>query len=177
VLDVSVSYNRYKFIGHEFLTWLWFVLENQTDRVSELSGKGDPTELEIGNRVVLERRMGNDALESVTIQGDHAGLEEGMLALKKGALVTEINLVLRVSEWRWQFTLQGESLHLKQIQLPETGPVETPEEVEGAVLERMALFERITETLDGLFRQFIADRTSDTWSSDTLPRLKAWISR
>jgi hypothetical protein len=133
--------------------------------------------LQIGNRIVFERRIGNDALESVVIQGDDAGLEEGMLALKKGALVTEINLVLRVGEWRWQFTLQGESLHLKQIKLPETGPVETPDDVEGAVLERMALFETITHTVDGLFRQFVLDRTSDNWMSVTLPRLKAWISR
>ena len=100
-----------------------------------------------------------------------------MLALKKGALVTEINLVLRVGEWRWQFTLQGESLHLKQIKLPETGPVETPDDMEGAVLERMALFEKITSTVDGLFQQFIMDRTSENWPSVTLPRLKAWISR
>ena len=27
MLDVSVSYNRYKFLGHEFLTWLWFLIE------------------------------------------------------------------------------------------------------------------------------------------------------
>jgi hypothetical protein len=27
MLDVSVSYNRYKFLGHEFLTWLWFLME------------------------------------------------------------------------------------------------------------------------------------------------------
>jgi len=177
MLDVSVSYNRYKFIGHEFLTWLWFVMENQPDTIPSAAPSVGTVALQIGNRIVFERRIGNDALESVVIQGDDAGLEEGMLALKKGALVTEINLVLRVGEWRWQFTLQGESLHLKQIKLPETGPVETPDDVEGAVLERMALFETITHTVDGLFRQFVLDRTSDNWMSVTLPRLKAWISR
>lgn len=176
MLDVSVSYNRYKFIGHEFLTWLWFVVDNQPEWVASEGGGGDPVQMEIGNRVVLERRIGNDSVESVTIQGDDAGLEEGMVALRKGALVTEMNLVLRVGEWRWRFTIQGESLHLKQIQLPETGPVETPEDVEGAVLDRMGLFERITAVVDALFRRFIADRTSDSWSSDTRPRLKSWIS-
>lgn len=27
MLDVSVSYDRYKFLGYEFLTWLWFLIE------------------------------------------------------------------------------------------------------------------------------------------------------
>jgi len=31
MLDVSVAYNRYKFLGHEFLTWLWFMIETDKD--------------------------------------------------------------------------------------------------------------------------------------------------
>ena len=51
--------------------------------------------LEIGNRVVLVNQIDEDALETVTIKGDQAWLEEGLLALQKGAVVTEINLVMR----------------------------------------------------------------------------------
>ena len=38
MLDIAVSYNRYKFIGHEFLTWLWFVM----DRHVEILQQADP---------------------------------------------------------------------------------------------------------------------------------------
>ena len=27
MLDVAVAYNRFKFLGEEFLTWLWFVID------------------------------------------------------------------------------------------------------------------------------------------------------
>ena len=27
MLDVAVAYNRFKFLGDEFLTWLWFIIE------------------------------------------------------------------------------------------------------------------------------------------------------
>ncbi len=31
MLDVAVAYSRYQFLGEEFLTWLWFVIENNQD--------------------------------------------------------------------------------------------------------------------------------------------------
>ena len=92
MLDVSVSYNRYKFIGREFLTWLWFAVDTDHQRLEGLFE--DPTSVDVGNRMVLENRQ-REAVETVTIKGDDAGLEEGRLALRKGAAVTEINIVCR----------------------------------------------------------------------------------
>ena len=65
MLDVSVSYNRYKFLGYEFLTWLWFVMENQQDILKE-SDK-ELVSLDIGNCIVLENNK-NDSTESITIK-------------------------------------------------------------------------------------------------------------
>jgi len=92
MLDVSVSYDRYKFLGYEFLTWLWFVMENQQDILKE-SDK-ELVSLDIGNCIVLENNK-NDSTESITIKGDKAGLEEGILSLHKGAVVTELNLIYK----------------------------------------------------------------------------------
>ncbi|MBW2173517.1 MAG: hypothetical protein JRF64_02515, partial [Deltaproteobacteria bacterium] len=89
MLDVAISYNRYKFLGYEYLTWLWFVIEKDQDRIRGLGQ--EPADLEIGNRIVLENKK-RDAVESITIKGDDAGLEEGVLALRKGGVVTELNL-------------------------------------------------------------------------------------
>jgi len=55
MLDVSVSYNRYKFLGYEFLTWLWFLIEKERTIIKELNP--DLASLEIGNRVALENRV------------------------------------------------------------------------------------------------------------------------
>ena len=31
MLDLAVAYNRYRFLGDEFLTWLWYTIENDPD--------------------------------------------------------------------------------------------------------------------------------------------------
>ena len=60
MLDVAVAYNRYKFIGNEFLTWLWF----NADANPKYFNKIDETitGLYIGNRVVLENQI-NDTTQ------------------------------------------------------------------------------------------------------------------
>ncbi len=91
------------FLGHEFLTWLWFVVENDHEKIEKLDL--DPVYLETGNRIVLENRR-EGTVESITIKGDDAGLEEGVMALSKGASVKEINLSCKIGEQEWQVGVQ-----------------------------------------------------------------------
>ena len=67
MLDVAVSYNRYKFLGHEFLTWLWYVIDKERGVLE--AQDGSEVSLQIGNRVVLENRK-DEKLETITITGD-----------------------------------------------------------------------------------------------------------
>ena len=41
MLDIAVAYNRYKFIGNEYLTWLWFVIETSPDIIHEMDSEID----------------------------------------------------------------------------------------------------------------------------------------
>ncbi len=172
MLDVSVSYNRYKFLGYEFLTWLWFTIESDPDQISAV----DPeiSALEIGNRVVLENHAGG-GVETITIKGDDAGLEEGVLALRKGAMVVEMNLAFKVGEDEWRFSLKGESLDLTQLKPPATAALEAAEEMEGALLEKAYLCERAVTLVDSLFFHFIRLRVSEAWHQRAVVRLKQWI--
>ena len=174
MLDIAIAYDRYKFIGHEFLTWLWYALDNAPDELEKL----DPTirALEVGNRIVLKNQTENGD-ETISIKGDTAGLEEGLLALAKGAMVTEINLVYKTEEHQWQFSLKGESLGFTSLKTPETGNIETQDDIEGMVLEKAYLLEKATGLLDGLFHHFIALRVSATWMNATLPQLRTWVEK
>jgi len=89
MLDVAVAYNRYQFLGEEFLTWLWYVIEKDQNLIKNFDN--DFVALEIGNRIVFENHR-KESGEHITIKGDGASLEEGILTLKKGALVTEIKV-------------------------------------------------------------------------------------
>ena len=172
MLDAAVAYNRYKFLGDEFLTWLWFVIDQ--DPMIFKNMDPDLTALEIGNRIVLENRK-SKSVERITIKGEDAHFEEGMLALKKGALVAEMSLVYRASEQKWQFSLKGESLNISGLKTPKTTPPESPDDLEGAILEKVFLYDKILQFLEKLYKHFIKLRTSDAWKNRAVPLMKTWM--
>jgi len=173
MLDIAVAYNRYKFIGYEFLTWLWFAIECSPGSLR--SNNSDFGSISIGNRIVLEN-FTKDKTESITIKGDDPNLDAALLSLKNGALVTEINLVYKFNEQEWQFTLKGESFAITNLKTPQRGPVDTLEDTEGAVLEKAYLLEQILQYKDFLFNTFIHLRVSPAWKEKLIPELKNWVS-
>ena len=172
MLDISFAYSRYKFLGNEFLTWLWFIVENDRERLNKI--EKDLVSLNIGNRIVLENKI-NDAVETITILGDDAGLEEGIISLGKGAVVTEINLLYKSGDNEWRFTIKGESMNISNLKIPETAIVESSEEIEGMVLEKAYLYEKATKLIDNLFNEFIKLRVSGKWSESIVPEIRKWI--
>jgi hypothetical protein len=173
MLVIAVAYNRYKFLGNEFLTWLWFMIEN--DQSSFRQHDPDFISLTVGNRLVLENTR-NNAKETVTIKGDNASLEEGLMALSKGAVVAEIHLSYKTGAQNWEFSLKGESLNISNLKLPETGPVETPDDIEGVVLEKVYLIEAVIGFVNNLFSHFIHLRVSNTWDNQTASLIRKWAT-
>ncbi len=171
MLDVAIAYRRYQFLGNEFLTWLWFMIETDQNRLRQYDP--DLLSLNIGSRMVLENTR-NNAKETIIIKGDDANLEEGLVALKKGAVVTEMHLSYKTVGQHWLFSLKGESLNISNLKLPETGPVETPEDLEGVVIEKVYLLEKVIGLVNNLFSQFIKLRVSDTWRNQTVSRIRNW---
>ena len=171
MIDIAVAYNRYRFLGNTFLTWIWFVIETQPHLFQEC----DPecTGLDIGNRMVLENRWAN-GVETITIKGDRSGLEEAQLALRKGAAVIDINLIYKRGELQWQFSLKGESLNFSGIKLPESGSIETSEDLDGVVIEKIYLYEKPFIFIDQLYCRFVQLRLSDKWRQ-TVSDMKKWI--
>ncbi len=173
MLDISVAYNKYKFVGHEFLTWFWYVIENEPEQIDE--AVKEKINFSLGNRIMLENSI-HSATETITIKGNDAGLEEGLLALKKGAFVTEIHVVVSEDEKEWQFTLKGESLNICNLRLAETGQVENKDDIEGAILEKIFLYEKIIGWVDSIYGFFVKKRISPEWNNQVVPHIKKWIS-
>ena len=174
MLDVAVAYNRYKFIGEEFLTWLWYIIDTSQSRLKAFDEKIES--LEIGNRIVLENRK-KESTERITIKGDGASLEEGILALKKGALVTELSLKYRSNNNEWKFTIKGESLNLSSLTTPPTALPETADDVEGFVMEKAYLYERIIKFIEHAFNDFIKLRISNSWNKSERLLVQQWINQ
>ena len=174
MLDVAVAYSRYQFLGEEFLTWIWFMIENDHSALQKI----DPelAALEVGRRMVLVNRHHQDAGETVTIKGDHAGMEEGLLTLKKGGMVAELHLVYRSGDHEWQFSLKGESLNISSLKVPATGKVESQEEVEGAIIEKIYLCDKAVDLINRLYGRFIKLRLGNAWRQNVVPAMHRWIA-
>ncbi len=173
MIDVSVSYNNYKFLGHEFLTWLWYIIEN--DRSKLINEEDEQISLEIGNRIVIENLSQDETVESITIKGNDAGLEEGKISLKKGAVVTDIHLAYKDGDSEWFFSLRGESMNISGLKTPETAKIEKKDDIEGAVLEKAFLCDKPIMLVEALFNQFVKLRVTDTWNKNTVLKIKSWI--
>ena len=172
MLDVSVAYDRYKFLGHEFLTWLWFIMD--VDQTSIVKTNKDMVSLEMDNRIVLENSL-DDRVENIRIKGDDAGLEEAKISLQKGGVVTELNFSFKSGDHEWKFNIKGESLNISSLKSPETGKIEKNDDIEGAVLEKIYLYEKVVSLVENLYNQFIYLRISNKWDDDIVPRIKKWI--
>lgn len=169
MLDPSISYYRYAFLGCEFLTWLWYSVSSS--HINKILNKGDS--LEIGNKIVFERKT-NDSIEKITIKGKEPDIEEGFVSLKKGSVVKEINLIYISGEKEWSFTVNGENLSLSNIKTPDIGFIESKNDVDGFALEKFFLFDVLFSLLDDLFGKFIKIRVSDKWFG-VVSDIKKWI--
>jgi hypothetical protein len=171
MLDVAVAYSRYRFLGAEFLTWLWYAIDEEVKAIRPAT-RGVLT---VGDRVVLENSL-SELVERVAISGENADLGEGLLALKKGALVAELRLRYVVGDREWRFALKGDTLAFSTLKTPWSSPVESPDEVEGAVLEKVGLCEEIVRLVDSLFLQFVKLRVSERWREEVVPKMKDWVN-
>jgi hypothetical protein len=172
MLDLSTAYNRYRFLGDEFLTWTWYLVETKPDVFR--SADPDCTTLEIGNRVVLENRR-SKSVERISIRGDEAGLEEGKLALKKGALVTELSLVFKTGEHQWSFSIKGESLNVSSLKTPGPSQPQSQEEMEIFLIDRAGQLNKILLFVQNLYKMFIQARVANSWASKEVPSISKWV--
>lgn len=172
MLDLSIAYHRYRFLGDEFLTWLWHGVETRAADLCAL----DPeiTAIEIADRLVVENRTGQSK-EKITIKGDHAGLEEAKLALRKGAWVSEMALRLRTAENEYRLTIRGENLNLSGIKIPSSAAPLSTEELEPFFFDRIHHLIKITDFINKTFSFYLSERISAKWKSVYLPAMRNWV--
>ncbi len=174
MLDIATAYNKYSFLGNEFLTWLWYLIETDQDITGMISAK-DPIRFDIGNSLVLENNLGDKSKERITIKGDQAGLEEGTTALKKGAWVTDINLLCKIGEDEFKFSIKGESFNLTGLKPPSIDTSASGDEMEGMIIEKTYLILKVIEVIDTLFLKYVEKRSSDTWKTKEFQAIKNWV--
>jgi recombination associated protein RdgC len=166
-----------RFVGQEFLTWLWFKSEERGGAVA-LPGEGD-IQVAFEKHMLLESGEG-ESHEKLICKGLQAELQEARTGLRMGKKLEQARIYLAKGEYEWNLTLSATLFEYRNVKLPKTlSPIEEssdPVAREGRILERLGMAEEAMRTIDELFRMYLKLRVSDDWPGEHA-KVKTWIGR
>ena len=157
------------FLGNEFLLWLWFQLESESDTMT--LSDGSEVAVMLARTLSLECPRGQTGKESIQSDGP-TRLPEARRAVQAGKLPRKVGLILARHDRQYELTLTAETLAVAGAKLPapEAGEERARHE------ERADLLRGLLETLDLLFDAFARVRLSEDWSKE-LARMQKWLQR
>jgi len=175
-MDLVDLIHEKRFLGQEFLAWLWYKSEERGGSV-EVPGRGDVL-------VVFEKHMlleygEGDASEKVICRGLQTELREARAGLGLAKKPEQARVRMAWGDYEFSVTLAAAIFEFRNVRLPKTAGSEEDdgraESLEGRILERIALFEQLTRLVDDLFRMYINVRASQLWNEE-LVKIRAWIN-
>lgn len=166
-----------RFLGQEFMTWLWFKSEERGGTVY-LPGAGD-IQVVFEKHMLLESGEG-ESHEKLICRGLQAELQEARTGLQVGKKLEQARIHLVRGEYEWNFTLTAAMLEFRNLKVPKTmTPSEEesgPDAFEARVLERVAMIEEAEQTVLELFRLFLEIRIGPDWEQE-LVRVRQWVHK
>lgn len=176
-MDLLDLIEEKRFLGQEFLIWLWCNSEERGGSI-DLPGRGTvPVVFE--KHMLLECGAGPEC-EKLVCRGLMTELKEARAGLALGKRPEQARLKIGSEEREYSFTLTAATMEFRSMKLPvtagaEDGGGDDRAGLEGQILERIALLEEGIDLVNELFRRFIMIRTSDAWPNE-LAKLRRWIS-
>ena len=174
-MDLVDLISEKRFLGQEFLAWLWYKSEERGGSV-EVPGRGDVL-------VVFEKHMlleygEGEASEKVICRGLQTELKEARAGLGLAKKPEQARIRLAHGDYEFSLTLTAMTFEFRNVRLPKTVDAadegKNAESMEGRILERIALFEQLTQLVADLFRMFINIRATRLWNEE-LVKISAWI--
>lgn len=166
-LDIFEENERKRFLGPEFLLWLW----HRSDEGDGLMRAGDEDiELFFDDQLILEAHLA-EAEQSRLKGGAPAYSPEAYQALQQGKRVSKAKLRIVKDTREWVFSVDAESFSFSTVKIPS---VLSEEEFE-KFLERMYLIEELDALWASLYNSFLELRLTDEWPKERA-RMARWIA-
>lgn len=167
-----------RFLGQEFLTWLWWKSEERGGSI-DLPGIGDIT-VAFEKHMLLESGEGESS-EKLICTGLQTELQEARTGLQMGKKLEQARLVIGHNSYEYSLTLAGAMMEFRNVRLPKTeatenDKTENPEEVEGMILERIYLIEELVKLVNTLYGMFLQVRLGVNWR-DELSTIRNWVAK
>ena len=167
-MDLVDLIEAHRFLGNEFLVWLWYKCDLFEGRFAV--GKHGVCEVFFDDRITLEAVV-VEAEQSLLKGASPAFTPEAHEALRQGKLPTMAKLRIVQEGQEYQFSIKGSSLHLAGIKLPALLSKEDDEKF----YERMYLLEKLESILEDLFGEYMALRLSPGAWETVHGAIQAWI--
>ena len=157
------------FLGNEYLLWLWYVLDAESDAFA--LGDGSEASVLLTRTLVLECPRGQTGRQSLSSDGP-TRLPEARRAAQAGKLPRKVGLIVARHDQQYELTLQAETMAATGVRLPPPEAVEERARLE----ERVTQLRHLLETLDLMVDAFARRRASDAWPKE-LARMQKWLQR
>jgi len=164
-VDLVERIERNRFVGREFLLWLWF--ESEVFETNLAPTGQARCALWIEARLTLSFEKDESVLKSAS----PAASPEAKEALRQGKLPREARLRLTTGEREFAFTFKGDTLGLAGVSVP-AELKDKGDEMHEVFYERMRLLEELQALLEALWADFLTMRLSEAWDASIVPLMK-----
>ncbi|MBA4067720.1 MAG: hypothetical protein C0501_29275 [Isosphaera sp.] len=159
------------FVGNEFLLWLWYHTDVQSDTVP--LADGSEVTVMLARTLTLECPRGQTGHETITSEGP-TRLPEARRAVQSGKLPRKAGLTLVRHGDQYECALHAETLAVAGGKLPP--PDESVTDARAKLDDRAAQLRGLVETLDLLYDAFGQKRFGKEWESE-LTGMQKWLKR
>jgi hypothetical protein len=169
-MDLIDRIHHTRFLGREFLTWLWYRTELQEEifRLDDVP----PMMISFDDRLVLEAAVEN-IREINTIRGESpTQTAEARAALRMGKKVVQARLTVGLGTQEWVCVIKADELSVSGIKVPAV----LKDAEDDVLMERIHLLDQLEDALDALYREFLRVRMEDALWKPELESIRDWIA-
>jgi hypothetical protein len=161
---------NFDFLGNEFLLWLWWRWETQSDTIA-LADDSEVTGM-FARTLSLQCPRDESGKETITAESP-VQLPEAAQAIRTGKLPRKAGLILVRHGVQYELTLQAETFTISGAKIRMEDTEEAPEG-QGVQEQRIESVRELHETIALLFHAFCAQRIGKNWPGE-LEHLRRWL--
>jgi hypothetical protein len=161
---------NFDFLGNEFLLWLWWRWETQSDTIV-LPDRSEVTGM-FARTLSLQCPRDESGKETITAESP-VRLPEAVQAIRTGKLPRKAGLILVRHGEQYELTLQAETFTISGAKIRVEDTTEAAEG-QGILEQRIESVRGLQETVALLFHAFCEQRIGKNWPGD-LEHMRRWL--
>lgn len=166
-----MSDGSHAFLGQEFLTWLWYQIETNGGEF-ELS-RDRIVGISLDDMLQFAPRDDGETSQLLR-KGLPSRTPAARTALQNGQRLAKARLAMATSDREWMFTLDGATLGLGSIKLPEDD--EELDSAQERSTERVANLLELHELLGDVYGLFLKERLADDYLTKGAEAQANWMA-